>query len=599
MTPNLPGLVKHRHVWSLRHRVPKDIIETFGKKEVWRSLRTRDDRIAAQRYHTVKSEIEAEFNAHRTTLNQTPLNGALTAPARKRICQTYIANRIDEERLRRAKLLKSARANEITFWRGKIIPLPSDGRRYTYWDHLLEGGITLEKALGYLLACEGEHNISRIEAALKISDCEQFLKTADKLAERSKLSEDDRIRLALALMTAEIKVLKAVNDGVDLDDVLTPNPQNPPQSSDANPQQNAAQTATSYPRLSVAVKEWLEERKGDTPARRKVIDDTLYDFMQIVGDKPLDDYTKADGRKYKTTLATLAANWRKFKETRDLTIVEAAKRSKALGLHPQKTKTINTKLRVVGQCFTWVADNYDDNIRSPVAGLSIKNNTSARDERDSFTTNELDVLFRSPVYTGCQDERHWKQHGPMVLRDSPKFWIPLIALHTGMRLGEVAALDCDDLQERDRITFIDINKALKTKAAERQVPVHKQLVRLGLLDFRDRQTAKGKKRLFPSIEQDPNTGHYSDAFSKHFNRHLKSLDIKRSKLSFHSFRHSFEDFARNAGIEQTVIDALLGHVSPGMSSRYGKGYDLKRKNMELQKITFDGLRLDHLMPPKT
>ncbi len=600
MTPNLPGLVKHRHVWSLRHRVPKDIIETFGKKEVWRSLRTRDDRIAAQRYRTAKSEIEAEFEAHRASLSQKPLNGALAPTDRQPICQNYIANRVDEERLRRADLLDQARSDALAFWRGETIPPPDDehqfrGQTYSYWHQVVcQGDFSLEDALGYLLAFEGRQKTESLEKALTISDCKAFLKTADKLAAPRKLSKDDRIRLALDLMKAEIKVVKAVNDGVDLEDLLTPNTQ--------IPHQNATtlnSPSTNYPVLSLAVKDWTNERKDLPPGRRTTMENVMYDFITICGDKSVNAYGKPEGRAYSDVQGRLAKNWRKRKTLRHLDIKKAADESERLKLPTQGPTTINTKFGIITQCFKWLAARYDESIKSPVAGFTLRVGEAARDQRDSFAPDELKVVFRQPVFIGCENEKRWRKPGKMRLCDSEKFWLPLIGLHTGMRLNEICSLECSDIHKRDEIWFIDITKGLKNSTAKREMAIHSQLIALGLLAFRDRQERRKHTRLFPNLKQNSLTGRFSKDASKWFAKLLVSAGVKRPKLSFHSFRHSFEDFARDAEIEQTVIDALLGHVSPGMSARYGSGISLERKNKELQKIKFDGLCLKHLMPRKT
>ena len=51
--------------YYLRTRVPLDLIETIGRKEIWKSLETGDHREAVRRYHLAKAELDQEFEQRR------------------------------------------------------------------------------------------------------------------------------------------------------------------------------------------------------------------------------------------------------------------------------------------------------------------------------------------------------------------------------------------------------------------------------------------------------------------------------------------------------------------------------------------------------
>ena len=57
--------------------------------------------------------------------------------------------------------------------------------------------------------------------------------------------------------------------------------------------------------------------------------------------------------------------------------------------------------------------------------------------------------LRSPVYTGCKSASRRSAKGQHVIRDG-KFWIPLIALYSGMRLGEIVQLLVGDIKSEAR-----------------------------------------------------------------------------------------------------------------------------------------------------
>ncbi len=90
-------------------------------------------------------------------------------------------------------------------------------------------------------------------------------------------------------------------------------------------------------------------------------------------------------------------------------------------------------------------------------------------------------------------------------------------------------------------------------------------------------------------------GKLSDGFGKHFARFLQSLGIKRDKIDFHSFRHTWTDACRNSRISSDVIYALKGEALKGTLARYGDGKtDLEILDEEIQKLRFKGLDLCHL-----
>jgi len=63
------------------------------------------------------------------------------------------------------------------------------------------------------------------------------------------------------------------------------------------------------------------------------------------------------------------------------------------------------------------------------------------------------------------------------------------------------------------------DKILKTKASERTIPIHPQLIELGFMKYLKRFQRKPRSKLFPDIPAGT-TGYRSDTFSKNFRRFL-------------------------------------------------------------------------------
>jgi integrase len=134
----------------------------------------------------------------------------------------------------------------------------------------------------------------------------------------------------------------------------------------------------------------------------------------------------------------------------------------------------------------------------------------------------------------------------------------------------------------------------------REVPVHRELVRLGLIAWRLRREAEAglDDPLFPLFE--PNrTKKRSGAWSKWFNRYLRNdCGIADPRKVFHSFRHTFKDACRNSDMPEDHHDQLTSHASRGRNAgrRYGVGLSLDTLNRSLQKVSYRGLDLSGPFP---
>ena len=204
-----------------------------------------------------------------------------------------------------------------------------------------------------------------------------------------------------------------------------------------------------------------------------------------------------------------------------LTLVAAAKKSSELragGDHVELLNpiTINDKIGTVSLFFEW-ARSRDSGVVNPVsepAHPTFRKNKRKGKKRHPWTIDELNRMFTAPIYTGCRSERHWQQPGNVVLRQSAKYWVPLIALFSGMRLGEIIQLQVADVKRLDGIDYFDVTpvaidltddeaddeeeeKSLKTASSRRGIAIHQTLFELGFGDFLDFRRASGEKRLFP------------------------------------------------------------------------------------------------------
>lgn len=368
--------------------------------------------------------------------------------------------------------------------------------------------------------------------------------------------------------------------------------------------------------MSRLVEKYLEDasREREWPIKTTLRKQSeLREFTEIVGDKPVNAYRQTDGVTFKDVQLALPANRQKA-PFKGLPLVEAAKKASELRARGENVDllnpiTINDKIGTVLLFFEW-AKSRDRGVVNPLTGLLIQRAKRKRKGKrgQPWTIEELNRMFAAPIYRGCLSERHWQQPGDVVLRHSAKYWVPLIAMFSGMRLGEIIQLQVSDVRRLDGIEYFDVTpvavdakdseaddleeeKSLKTASSRRGIPIHQALFDLGFEDFLRSRRASGEKRIFTDYGRAKDDESWSKRFSKYFKRFRESIGVTRRGAKFHSLRHNVEDALRNADVRKEVRDAIQGHGESGVSREYGAGYYVKTLNEAVQKIEYVGLKL--------
>jgi integrase len=201
--------------------------------------------------------------------------------------------------------------------------------------------------------------------------------------------------------------------------------------------------------------------------------------------------------------------------------------------------------------------------------------------------DELARLFATPVWTGCASHSRRTTPGSLIVRDE-KFWLPLIAVFSGMRQEEICQLRVEDIRQDEDVWFIDINdrppRKLKNATAVRRVPIHSQLIRLGFLAHVDTQRRRRQARVFPALQPGGADDRLGHAFTKWFTRYRREVGLYRQGLDFHSFRHTATTLMHQAGVALAVIDHVTGHATPGETARYTKRSSLPQLQAAIETI---------------
>lgn len=323
----------------------------------------------------------------------------------------------------------------------------------------------------------------------------------------------------------------------------------------------ASATAPGKP-LSAVIEDYCANQNaescwtGKTDAENRAI---LSQWLNIVRDQPITGYGYEQHRAYKATLQRLPPNINKSPRYRGKSIDEVL----ALGDKPAAPNTVNKNLTRISALFRWAVE-YGYTALNPAGGMTIKNPKRVNEERQAFSDDDLIKLFHRDDY--CR--------GRATLPH--RYWAPLIALFTGARQNEIAQLHLADFYEADGVPLISINdqgegKRLKTKAGKRAIPVHPELVRLGLLQYVDELRSANETRLFPELKLQRDG--YGQTVSKWFQRYRRQCGIRDDGKVFHSFRHTVIDRLKQADVPKEKIAALVGHEDESVTfGRYGKDF---------------------------
>ncbi len=321
----------------------------------------------------------------------------------------------------------------------------------------------------------------------------------------------------------------------------------------------------------------------------------------ILGSKDIRSVTKEDMRSFRDMIEDIPKNYTKKPELKNLPIQEAVKVNN--GKDVISSGTAHKYWGVVCSFMNWVSkEGYFDIQPSPAQGLEVVVKKKALDAKDPFSYEQLKKWFNSPIYRGCISPARRLKPGDVIIQDA-LYWVPLIGLYTGMRLGEIIQMSMDDLEDVKGIWVFaveedpdDVNKSVKTTSSKRKVPLHNDLLEFGFIPFYESVKSKGYKRIFEDIKPS-SKGYYSDLFSKKFRYNTEKLDIKTAKTSFHSFRHNMKDAMKDKDILDTHQNAILGHAQTGMNATYGSN-EIKKLKECIDRLEYD-IDLTHLKKNKS
>lgn len=246
---------------------------------------------------------------------------------------------------------------------------------------------------------------------------------------------------------------------------------------------------------------------------------------------------------------------------------------------------IDTHFKHVRVFLTWAQnEHYLKHDFVSMLKVSKKRTKETKKEVVNFMPHDLSKLFIDGYLYG-------DQKAPRDNSVAWQFWIPLIALYTGMRSEEIGALRLSSIVKKADFWCIQIKKS-KTEAGVRTFPIPQRLLDAGLLNYRfqmlEDQNGDVNASLFPTLKK--KGGEYSNRIGQFFNRNINGkhkngtprIDgymfkcgvvnpSETQTLKFHSFRHGFITKWLEASMPLDMLRNIVGHR--GDFRTYGVVYE--------------------------
>lgn len=256
-------------------------------------------------------------------------------------------------------------------------------------------------------------------------------------------------------------------------------------------------------------------------------------------------------------------------------------------------KTARDRLTAIKSLLKYAAETLEWIPKQPWLALDISAPTT--NKRRPWSDAELATMFGAPLHTAgtLPADR-------LAGRDAA-YWIPLLGLFTGARLGELCQLRAEDVQTIEGIPVLVLTdegegQSIKSAAGHRTVPIHSELVRLGFLEYVAAVRETGSSSLWPALPL--RDGKPSDFFGRWFRAHRAALGLKERLPDFHCFRHTVRPLMRRAGISESTQDKITGHKTKGsIGSTVYDHWHLEELQAAVEAIRYPTLALPALRPP--
>lgn len=340
------------------------------------------------------------------------------------------------------------------------------------------------------------------------------------------------------------------------------------------------------PLFSKVVEAFLVENsnnKWDRQSTKLGYQNTADTLIRILGDKRILSYSRADAMCFRDFLYELPIDWLRLSLYDDLSVSDSIELKKNNNFKTISYKTAKNHVARLQVIWSFLKPNH-----VPVTAIFDTLHILPGEDKsyEPFESEHLLKIFNYENYLSEQT------------RNSPsRYFVPLIALLSGARLGEICFLTPEDIYKKDNIWVMDINrnavnaqkKSTKNLFSIRCIPIHSKLIELGFLDFvASRKKVAKKDRLFSDYTVNKR-GQAGNKFGDAFGRYLTRLGYPRErKYVFHSFRHTAIASLLDKSVPLLQVQCFAGHSAKNMATdKYQhKGFPMAVLQGVVEKLDF-------------
>ncbi|WP_291547327.1 DUF6538 domain-containing protein [Bosea sp. (in: a-proteobacteria)] len=210
----------------------------------------------------------------------------------------------------------------------------------------------------------------------------------------------------------------------------------------------------------------------------------------------------------------------------------------------------------------------------------------AREEREIPKQATIAELFKAPVFHGCKSWERPFEPGERIHHRAAYFG-PLFAYYHGMRREEFCGLTVDDLrsvtEEGEAAPHIKVwdntIRRLKNDQSRRFLPIHPELLRLGIMQYAARIKELGYTHLFPELRSPTSRSPLGDRYYDEWSQ------AKLAGTSAHPLRHAFNDELKQSRVTEEMRADMMGHGGKSETSeRYANAFKLSAQAQDMEKI---------------
>lgn len=342
-------------------------------------------------------------------------------------------------------------------------------------------------------------------------------------------------------------------------------------------------------------------------------------FAWVTGDKPLYEYSEADIEAYVKALRLMPADMRygRLGQFGYMAVpFNLANLPKVTAENRRDERSINRDLSTLHSMSTQLAKReWRSRSGKSVIEMDFKEYMIAVEDdpgnpkRVPWTPEHLRVMFSLPLWNGSGGAlARLKTSTRMQIYQDSAYWVPLLAIYTGMSREEICGLEVIDFVFDCEVPFLLVQAnmtrsqdgvtpgGLKRKSRHRVMPIHPELLRLGIKEYVEHIAAEagfcGPEQIIPIFPElyraDAKRGSAlpkdelvaPEIGGKRFYKRawmgivdathaIMPLPETRGgkKADFHSTRTYTQSMLASPEVSQTLIDRIMGHAAKGTGPR--------------------------------